>query len=304
MKPTDTHLPTPRAFTLVELLVVMGIIAILVAILLPALQKARAAAQTVQCASNIRQLGLAFNSYANENRGVIAPAALIVRNDTWFCISWDDLLAAYLGVKWRTQNDFIGPWPGDQNNPFTVVSDALRCPTDDYQWSYLGAVTNPRPYLLNNRDVKRSYSMVRNEDTSTYPRELGLGVTLEFFARDLSQRTMSNWTMNRNLLKIGSVRDSTQQLLLVENFNENIAGGLGRAPNQTHAVQWPGECIPNFLNSPHGRNRSNFLFLDGHVVTLEWSETMPASYYQQAYNAARLKTAAVRPAQGLWDRRP
>ena len=58
-----------KAFTLIELLVVMVIIALLVGLLLPALGRAREEARKTQCRSNMRQIGLAMNIYANDNKG-------------------------------------------------------------------------------------------------------------------------------------------------------------------------------------------------------------------------------------------
>lgn len=62
-----------EGFTLVELLVVIGIIAVLIAILLPVLGNAREQANTVKCLSNMRQLGISFMTYAAENRGRLCP---------------------------------------------------------------------------------------------------------------------------------------------------------------------------------------------------------------------------------------
>lgn len=135
-------------FTLVELLVVIGIISVLVAVLLPALNKARQSAQTVTCMSNMRQIGLAIAIYVNDNNGYIPPAC--AKAYSTYDATFDVLLDPYLkAMNPPMLNPYAGVAP-----PLTGPAQIWRCPADNVQrnlvaqYGTLRDPVQPRSYVM------------------------------------------------------------------------------------------------------------------------------------------------------------
>ncbi|MDB5331068.1 MAG: hypothetical protein JWP03_2219, partial [Phycisphaerales bacterium] len=116
-------------FTLVELLVVIGIIALLISILLPALNRARESAKQVQCLSNIRQLGMAVLLYTNEHRQLMPGGAEGPPQMLWDWVYWDPTSAPYNDLSQCPLAPYlsIARGSGSRSNGASM----FRCPSDN-----------------------------------------------------------------------------------------------------------------------------------------------------------------------------
>ncbi len=122
-----------RGFTLVELLVVVAILAILVSLLLPAVQQARAAARRIQCANHLRQIGLAVHNYADVHL-MLPPGAMIVGPSfgTASGWGWGAMLLPYLEqTPLYSEIDFNLPTAvGSNAERISNSISTWRCPSD------------------------------------------------------------------------------------------------------------------------------------------------------------------------------
>jgi prepilin-type processing-associated H-X9-DG protein/prepilin-type N-terminal cleavage/methylation domain-containing protein len=139
-----------RAFTLVELLVVIGIIALLIALLLPALSGAREQAKTIACLSNLRQMVIAANNYADANGGSY-PLAYFSQTSGLITVSydWDFTTTLNAGTGLATVTPGV-LWQGSatmavqQCPSFDGKSNTFADPYTGYNYncSYIGGGAN------------------------------------------------------------------------------------------------------------------------------------------------------------------
>ena len=132
-----------KAFTLIELLVVISIIALLIAILLPALGAARRSAQDIQCLSNQKQQGVAFHVHATDNKGQLLVGSLggSYQNAYWV---WTG------SGKYVTNGILL-------INPGMDVPMVYYCPRQTNSW--LSYDTAPNPWLVSGNSTRMAFNL-------------------------------------------------------------------------------------------------------------------------------------------------